>query len=56
MLHRRGSPHPPGLREQARELRWAGLSYSEIINKLGGAVPLATMQSWVLDGLFETKL
>ncbi len=49
MFHRRGSPHPPELRERARELRRAGLSYSEIIQTLGGDVPIATLQSWVSD-------
>lgn len=49
MLRRRGSPYPPELRERARELRRAGLSYSEIVQKLGGDVPAATLSSWVSD-------
>ncbi|MBI4670481.1 MAG: hypothetical protein HY741_02270 [Chloroflexi bacterium] len=49
MFRRRGSPHPPEIRERARELRWAGLSYSEIIKELGDSVPFTTLQSWVSD-------
>jgi hypothetical protein len=37
------------LRAQARALRQAGLTYSEIVTALGGNIPKATLQGWVRD-------
>lgn len=48
-MFRRKSSYPPELRERARELRRAGLSYSEIVNELGDKVSQTTIQSWVSD-------
>ncbi|HZQ08456.1 MAG TPA: hypothetical protein VFD70_17875 [Anaerolineae bacterium] len=41
--------YPPEVRERARELRRAGWTYPEIIEKLGGDIPQPTLQGWVCD-------
>ncbi len=48
MFHRPRS-YAPEIRERARELRRAGLTYSEIIAELGGDIPPTTLQAWVAD-------
>lgn len=48
-MFRRTRLYPPELREQARELRRAGFTYSEIIAELGGDIPQPTLQGWVKD-------
>ena len=41
--------YPKEIQERARELRRAGLTYSEIIAELGGDIPEPTLQGWVAD-------
>jgi hypothetical protein len=48
-IERRQYPHSPEIRERARELRRAGLTYPEIIAELGGQVAQGTLSSWVSD-------
>ena len=48
-MFRRERSYPQETRDQARELRWAGFTYSEIIAELGGDIPQATLQGWVSD-------
>lgn len=54
-MFRRTRIYPPELREQARELRRAGLTYPEIIAKLGGDIPQATLTGWVKDIVLTTE-
>ncbi len=46
-MFRRERSYPRETRERARELRRAGLTYSEIIAELGGEIPQPTLQGWV---------
>lgn len=48
-MFRRTRSYPPELRERARELRRAGLTYTEIIQELGDDIPQPTVQTWVKD-------
>lgn len=48
-MFRREHSYPPMIRDQARDLRRAGFTYSEIITQLGGDIPQATLQGWVAD-------
>ena len=48
-MFRRQRSYPPEVRERARELRRSGLTYPEIIEKLGGDIPQPTLQGWVCD-------
>lgn len=48
-MFRRQSSYPPELRERARELRRAGLSYSEVNKELGNHIPPTTLRSWIAD-------
>ncbi len=52
---RRERLYPPETREQARELRKSGLSYSEIIAELGNDIPQPTLQGWVKDIQLTTE-
>ncbi len=47
--------YSPKIREQARALRRAGFSYSEIIAELGGDIPKNTLQGWVKDITLTTE-
>jgi hypothetical protein len=42
-------PHSPEIREQARELRRAGLTYPEIVTELGQKVAQGTLSGWLSD-------
>jgi len=48
-MFRRTRSYPPELREQARALRRAGFTYTEILARLGGNIPQPTLQGWVKD-------
>lgn len=48
-MFRRTRSYPPEIRERARELRRAGLTYTEIIAELGGDIPQPTLQGWLKD-------
>lgn len=48
-MFRRTRSYPPELRERARSLRRAGLTYPEILRELGGDIPQPTLQGWVCD-------
>ena len=49
MAGKRKRAYPDAMRKQARELRRAGLSYSEICTTLGLAVPRSTLNNWTKD-------
>lgn len=49
MFGRRKREYAEGLRERARELRRAGLTYSEICEPLGIEIPKSTINNWVKD-------
>lgn len=48
-MFRRQRSYSPEIRERARKLRQAGLTYTEITAELGGDVPQPTLQGWVKD-------
>jgi hypothetical protein len=48
-MFRNKQSYPKELREHARQLRRAGLTYGEIIAELGGNIPGPTLQGWVAD-------
>jgi hypothetical protein len=54
-MFRNKQSYPKELRERARELRRAGLTYSEIIAELGGNIPKPTLQGWVADIRLTTE-
>ncbi|MGB8643908.1 MAG: hypothetical protein WCF84_01610 [Anaerolineae bacterium] len=54
-MFRRERSYSSETRERARELRRAGLTYSEIIAELGGDIPQPTLQGWVKDIQLTTE-
>lgn len=48
-MARRQRSYPPAYREKARALRHEGMTYSEIIEALGGDIPKNTLSDWVRD-------
>lgn len=49
LIRRRSYPHSLDMRERARELRRAGLTYPEIVAELGYQVAQGTLSGWLSD-------